>query len=91
MAIGSQPLHPLHPLHPLQVTAILYLNGDWQPADGGCLRIYGAAIAAHPEAQEGSAENGQPAERYVEVQPRRGTLALFWSHRCGSAAKIVRW
>lgn len=26
-----------------RITAILYLNPDWKPADGGCLRIHGSA------------------------------------------------
>ena len=63
------------------MTAILYLNGEWQPADGGTLRIYGPAVSDHPEAREAAPEGGRPAERYVEIEPRRGTLALFWSHR----------
>ena len=45
-------------------TAILYLNGEWQPEHGGTLRVYHGT-----------------GERYVEVEPRRGTLAIFWSHR----------
>ncbi|KAL1527870.1 hypothetical protein AB1Y20_009246 [Prymnesium parvum] len=58
------------------VTAVLYLNGGWEPSDGGCLRIYGAPIADHPKAQRTAA-----AEPYLEVEPRLGTLALFWAHR----------
>ncbi|EOD09518.1 hypothetical protein EMIHUDRAFT_197994 [Emiliania huxleyi CCMP1516] len=47
------------------VTAVLYLNGGWTPSHGGALRVYG-------DLGKGDA---------VEVEPRRGTLVLFWAHR----------
>ena len=51
------------------VTAVLYLNGAWEPPCGGALRIYGG-------------KSGQrAASAAVDVEPRRGTLAPFWSHR----------
>ena len=76
------------------VTAILYLNGDWKPSDGGCLRVY----SAHPEALTAGTHAGAAADaavaglkagapgisggsQYVDVEPRRGTMVLFWSHR----------
>lgn len=46
------------------VTAILYLNEDWQPEDGGKLRLY-------LEADEDSS--------YVDVSPEAGTLVSFLS------------
>ena len=49
------------------VTAVLYLNGAWEPADGGSLRVYDV----------GTTRGGAG---HVEVEPRRGTLVLFWSH-----------
>ena len=55
------------------VTAILYLNGGWTPADGGALRVYGIPGAGH-----GAGPGG--GEAYQEVEPRRGTLVIFWSH-----------
>jgi SM-20-related protein len=50
--------------HPRQVSSILYLNPDWAPEDGGQLRIY---------------LDGDALEPFVDVAPRAGTLALFWS------------
>lgn len=49
-----------------QVSAILYLNPDWQPEHGGQLRLY------LDEAGEGE---------YVDIAPRAGTLATFLSAR----------
>jgi len=49
------------------VTAILYLNSSWTAADGGTLRIYSP--------DDADAKGG------IEVEPRHGTLVLFWSHR----------
>lgn len=46
-----------------QVTAILYLNEQWQPADGGQLRIF---------------LNEQSGET-LEVLPQKGTLVTFLS------------
>ena len=46
------------------VTAIVYLNDDWQLEDGGQLRIY---------------LNGEEAEPFEDVLPERGTLACFLS------------
>lgn len=48
------------------LTAILYLNPDWQGADGGSLRLY--------------TDPGRP-DRYVEIAPRGGTLVAFLSAR----------
>ena len=53
------------------VTAILYLNGEWSTADGGALRLFDQSRSpVEPEA----------AEPFLELEPRRGTLVLFWSH-----------
>ena len=49
-------------------TAIVYLNGAWTPADGGTLRVYSPATPSTPSTPQ------------LEVEPRRGTLVLFWSH-----------
>ena len=48
------------------VTAVLYLNSRWEAAHGGTLRAYG--------------DLGQRSTP-LTVEPRLGTLALFWSHR----------
>ncbi len=46
------------------VTAILYLNENWQPENGGQLRIY---------------LDGDNTEPYVDVPPEAGTLVCFLS------------
>ena len=48
------------------LTTVLYLNPDWQSADGGQLRIY--------------TDPDYPG-RYQEVQPLAGTLVAFLSAR----------
>jgi len=47
------------------VTVILYLNEDWQPGDGGELKLW-----TTPDGREGD---------FVLVQPRMGTLVCFLS------------
>ena len=46
------------------VTAILYLNEDWQPADGGQLRLY---------------TEGSQGGEYVDIAPAAGQWVLFHS------------
>ncbi len=46
------------------VSCIIYLNADWQPADGGALRLY------PPQ---------HPAPGHVDVVPIAGTLVTFMS------------
>jgi SM-20-related protein len=46
------------------LTCLLYLNADWQPEDGGTLRIY---------------TDPNDPERFAEVAPRGGTFATFLS------------
>jgi SM-20-related protein len=46
-----------------RVSAIIYLNSDWQPSDGGILRLYDSA----------------ESRVIAEVEPRAGTLACFLS------------
>jgi len=48
------------------LSCILYLNSDWQPDDGGALRIY--------------VDPSDP-ERFAEVAPEGGTLVTFLSAR----------
>lgn len=48
------------------LTAILYLNQDWQEADGGKLRLY------LEESGEGD---------FLDIEPRAGTLVTFLSSR----------
>jgi SM-20-related protein len=48
------------------LTAILYLNPDWQPADGGTLRLY--------------TDPDRP-DHYETIAPRGGTLVTFLSVR----------
>ena len=66
------------------ISTTLYLNPDWNEADGGQLRLY--AEEGHVgQANSGQGENVeqeslQPqAEQYVDVLPLAGTLALFRS------------
>lgn len=47
------------------VSCVLYLNGDWSPADGGCLRLFDDRVPGG----------------FVDVEPRGGTLATFLSAR----------
>jgi SM-20-related protein len=46
-----------------QVTAILYLNPDWQPGDGGELKLWTTA--------------GEKTGAFVLIEPRMGTLVCF--------------
>ncbi len=66
------------------VTAILYLNPEWEPSHGGCLRVAtppaGIPIGASPAGIEGRASAASPANDEIDVPPRLGALALFWSH-----------
>jgi SM-20-related protein len=48
------------------LTAILYLNRDWQTADGGQLRMY---------------LDGEDESNYRDIQPTAGTLVTFLSAR----------
>ena len=48
------------------LTAILYLNRDWQTADGGQLRMY---------------LDGEDESNYRDIQPAAGTLVTFLSAR----------
>ncbi len=76
------------------VTAIVYLNSSWSPADGGELRIYDAPTADDAAASAAAARGtvaslvppppppgGAETPAAVRVEPRLGTLVLFWSHR----------
>lgn len=49
------------------VTAILYLNDRWQPADGGLLRFY-------------LNEDGDESD-YIDIEPLAGRMVLFLSRR----------
>lgn len=49
-----------------KVSVILYLNDDWQPQDGGLLRIY---------------LEGPEDSRHIDVLPQGGTLVCFLSDR----------
>jgi SM-20-related protein len=46
------------------LSSVLYLNSDWQPADGGALRLYLGKAAQNP---------------HVDIYPAAGTLVLFLS------------
>jgi SM-20-related protein len=50
-----------------KVTFIFYLNPAWKPGDGGELRVYADATTATD---------------YFDVEPRAGTLVLFFSEEC---------
>ncbi len=47
------------------VTAILYLNDEWNESDGGQLRFY---------------PNGESVDEYIDVLPEAGTFVTFLSH-----------
>lgn len=49
-----------------QVSCVLYLNNDWQPEDGGQLRLY-------------LDESSEP--QHVDIQPEGGKLVAFLSSR----------
>jgi SM-20-related protein len=59
-------LDQFHGVELRTLTCILYLNPDWQPADGGLLRIY--------------TDPDRP-DHYEEVAPIGGTLVTFLSAR----------
>lgn len=48
------------------LSCVLYLNQEWQPEDGGQLRLY---------------LDGEREDRYQDIQPTGGTLAVFLSAR----------
>ena len=65
------------------VTAILYLNGDWQPAHGGALRMYGVgspAISTDADSSEPFVEVEHPPRHashlLVSFDPSRGVAGL---------------
>ncbi|MCH8552816.1 MAG: 2OG-Fe(II) oxygenase [Natronospirillum sp.] len=47
-----------------RLSTVLYLNPDWQPADGGELRLY---------------DPGDPEQVLIDVTPQAGTLVVFES------------
>lgn len=47
------------------VTAVLYLNDNWQASEGGQMRFY---------------PNGEKMEEYIDVLPEAGTFVTFLSH-----------
>lgn len=49
------------------LSAVLYLNADWQPEDGGQLRIYPGAVAG---------------DDFEAIEPLGGRLALFITEDC---------
>ena len=51
------------------VSLVVYLNSDWLPADGGCLRIF------PPIAAQGPSRSGNS----IDVTPERATLVLMLS------------
>ena len=61
------------------VTAVLYLNGHWREEDGGTLRIYNTG-GDDPQ-QSTTTSSSSSSSQHIDVQPKRGTLVLFWSHR----------
>lgn len=63
--------YPGTPQEIRQFSYLIYCNEDWQPSDGGCLRIHtdgGGEVA--PAGAEPS---------FVDVEPRAGTLVVFRS------------
>lgn len=62
-----------HGRSPRVVTFILYLNADWQPEQGGQLRLY---TGSDKDKEDFIAE-----PQYVDINPQGGTLVLFLSER----------
>lgn len=52
------------------ISVVTYLNLDWTPEQGGCLRVYEDAIF-----------NDSTTGRYMDISPQAGTLALLDSKR----------
>jgi len=63
VATASPPAPPLERLF----TILLYLNPDWEPSHGGCLRVYYAAPLPAAE------------EQHHDVAPQAGRLLVFRS------------
>ena len=63
------------------VTAILYCNPDWQPADGGCLRYWPVASAADGNSGSNKGRSAEPLDSggHIDLAPKGGRLVLFRS------------
>ena len=60
------------------VTCIVYLNPDWEPCDGGCLRLL--LRQDNFDAQNEVQDDGMESNRnYVDVEPIAGRLVIFSS------------
>jgi Rps23 Pro-64 3,4-dihydroxylase Tpa1-like proline 4-hydroxylase len=55
-----------------RLTLLYYINPDWSPADGGCLRLY-------PKTQVPMASQEEEEEVFVDVEPVGDRLLIFQS------------
>jgi len=70
------------------VSALLYLNHEWSPGDGGELRVF-----AHQEGTSGQSSKADEA-RYVDIAPLAGRLVIFRSREVWHAVReprMQRW
>eukprot|EP00977_Amphora_coffeiformis_P008346 scaffold1889_cov198-Amphora_coffeaeformis.AAC.8 len=58
------------------LTCILYLNEDWSPSNGGCLRIFGSNDGDHNENVD---YNNGSHPNVIDVEPLAGRLVIFSS------------
>jgi len=68
------------------ISFLIYLNSDWEEADGGALRIYEHAVAADDE-HTALAAAGKPSGT-LDIFPEEGKLVLFDS--CAIEHEVLR-
>ncbi len=83
----------------MQVSAILYANPDWQPADGGQLRIWaplGSTAAARNSAAANATTNGTTTLASLaangagsRLSPATGNYAALLDHALGAGSPMV--
>ncbi|CAM9095053.1 unnamed protein product, partial [Heterosigma akashiwo] len=62
-----------------KLTVLYYLNPEWTPAEGGCLRLF------HPD--PAAAAGGGGGERHLDVGPRGDTLVVFRADKVEHAVR----
>ena len=84
-----------------QVSAILYANPDWRPADGGQLRIWaplGSAAAARNRAAAGGTTDGTTTTTLASLSangaasrlpPATGNYAALLDHALGAGSPVA--
>ena len=63
------------------LTCILYLNEDWNPSNGGCLRIFGGISVedGNHYKNEGDDDGSRQNPNIIDVEPLAGRLVIFSS------------